>query len=48
MADGNPFGSSSVGKEIVKKDGNGKINLINWLYKAKTPIVVCLSNNYDT
>lgn len=45
---GNTFGSSSVGKEIVKKDGNGKINLINLGYKAKTPLVVCLDNNYDT
>jgi len=45
---GNTFGSTSVGKEIVKKDGNGKINLINWEYKVKTPFVVCLDNNYDT
>lgn len=45
---GKTDGSSSEGMEISKKDGNGRIDLINWLYKAKTPIVVCLVNNYDT
>ena len=45
---GNKCNSSSEDIWISKRTGGGRINLINCCGKAKTPIVVCLDNNYDT
>ncbi len=45
---GNIFSSSSCEEEISKKEGKDNSMLINLEYKIKTPLVVCLNNNYDT